>query len=1210
MTWGQTKTASLLLQAADFRARATVIRGAILTATATLWGTTALAQTLPNGGTVAAGTVMIAQPSGNQLDITQGSGAAVVNWNGFSIGSGSTVNFFQPGQESVILNRVTGDTTSAILGQLNANGQVFLVNPNGIFIGPNGAVNAGGFVASTLDVTDEDFLNGRYRFAGNGSSAAVENAGTISIVPGGYAALIGGQVSNSGLIRVPLGKVGLGAGEQVTLDISGDGFLQVAVPSDSDDAMMEALITNSGRIEANGGSVHLKAASARNAARQVINMSGVIEAQSVGGVSGAVVLGGSGGGVRVGGTIDTSAQETLVETSLRPKVRTQNGGSITITGEAITLAGATLTSDGTGGGDGGTILVGGDFQGGGTLPTAQTTFVDASTSISADGGDEGNGGRVIIWSDDLTEFHGQISARGGDTAGDGGFVEVSGQIDLVYRGFTDLRAPNGETGDLLIDPVNITIPGTFTEAGLEAQLESADVFLTTSVTGTDDGNITINADIDWMAANTLFLIADNMITINGAINAVNGGLLLNAMGAVDGVGRITTGPGGSISVATFNLIAGFWDQVSATLPSFFAGDFIVSPNATFLRATGGNGSGANPFQLTDIYGLQGLNGSSQSFALVNDIDASPTSNWSFGFVPADFSGTLEGNRFSINNLFIDNDFTFGGLFGTLDGTVRNLSIRNADITAQGGGILAGENLGTISGVSVSGSFTGSDDVTGGLVGINDGGTISDSFSTASVTVDPIEADFVLVGGLVGENSGVIQRSFSSGSVTGLGFGEFIMGGLVGENFGSIVDSYSNSDVRGVSQFSSPMDTVAVGGLVGINNGGSVTRSYSNGSVDFSGSDTPMLGGLIGSNSGTVTESFWDTQSSGQNTSAGGTGLSTFQLNDTVTFFNLASAQGWDFENTWAPGSGETGPANYTTSPVVFAIPDDIAVVEGEQPPNATTGTIFGGPSVYLFGPPSDSLDTSTVFEGLNFIENDDGTTTFTLSTSFLLSSAEIGYQVVSLPGSVVTVVEPIPVPPTPEVVVEPIPVPPTPEVEVTPTVDTTITGGGGGGGTAVTTVAEAEATLGTVENVSEEFGGEIASCASSGENVSEYLACLAEAMDDYASELDGIVKGLPPGLESVGDIIRGASAGIREAGDEANRRLSLATTAEERNAIRREAVQQARRQIRQAQREIRKAITLIRATDPELAIVQNQQVETIVAAVGQADIGLTRAIGL
>ncbi|MEM1005082.1 MAG: filamentous hemagglutinin N-terminal domain-containing protein, partial [Pseudomonadota bacterium] len=429
----------------------------LISATALLWGTTALGQSLPTGGTVAAGNVTIGQPSGNQLQITQGSSAAIVNWNGFSIGSGATVNIQQPNAQSVILNRVTGDTTSQIHGQLNANGQVHLVNPNGIFIGPNGHVNTAGFVASTLAITDEDFLNGRYRYQGNGQSAAVENAGTISVVPGGYAALIGGKVSNSGVIRVPVGKVGLAAGEQVTLDVSGDGFLQVAVPSDSGDATMEALVTNSGRIEADGGIVHLKAASARDAARQVVNMSGVIEARSVGGVSGAVVLGGGGGAVQVTGRIDTSAPVTLVAASPRPVARSQSGGSITITGEAIELAGATLDASGAGAGDGGAIRVGGDLQGGGDLQRARTTQVDAATTLSANGGDQGNGGLIIVWSDDYTSFSGFNSARGGDLGGDGGFVEVSGKQTLSYTGLSDTRAPVGAFGTLLLDPTNITV---------------------------------------------------------------------------------------------------------------------------------------------------------------------------------------------------------------------------------------------------------------------------------------------------------------------------------------------------------------------------------------------------------------------------------------------------------------------------------------------------------------------------------------------------------------------------------------------------------------------------------------------------------------------------------------------------------------------------------------------------------------------------------
>ncbi len=1232
MTWELMETASVSLRAGDSERTDNILRTAIVSATALLWGTTAMAQSLPTGGSVAAGSATISQPSSTQLDITQSSDTAIVNWDGFSVGSGSTVNIHQPRQQSAILNRVTGDTTSQIHGQLNANGQVFLVNPNGIFIGPNSHVNTGGFVASTLAISDDDFLNGRYRFEGSGNSASVENAGTISIVPGGYAALIGGKVSNSGLIRVPLGKVGLGAGEQVTLDVSGDGFLQVAVPSDSDDATMEALVTNSGRIEAEGGLVHLKAASARDAARQVINMSGVIEAKSVGGVSGAVVLGGSGGAVRISGTIDTSARETIVETSLRPRVRAQDGGTITITGEAIALAGATLSADGAGGGDGGTILVGGDYQGGGTLQTAQTTSVDASSTLTADGGEEGNGGRIIVWSDYSTIFSGFNSARGGEQAGDGGFVEVSGKIELSYRGLTDTRAPSGSHGTLLLDPSNIFINssgalGTVDPATIVANLDLGDVIITTAGTGElipgsgppvdlggpdgQAGDITVEEAVVWASSSNLTLRADNDIDINAAITAPDGGL------TIDAVGDVETGSGGAIDVASFTLESGSWDQNGGALPSFAAGDFSITDGATFLRVLGGSGTAASPYQLTDVYGLQGIDSSGldgDSFELVNNIDASVTSGWSGGFDPIDtFSGSLDGNRFAIDGLNIDQGDGLAAFFLAIEeaGSVSNLSITNADID---GGIASGvalSNSGLISGVSFGGTvtaqnFSGASQASG-LVGFNEG-TIEDSFSTARVEAifPPDASDAAIIGaGLVIDNVGTIERSNSSGPVilTSLtGSGDALGAGLAAFNSGTIRDSYSTSDITA----NNVDDTVTIGGLVIDNDEnldfgtvGTIERTFATGAITSNGSASTTFGGLVVFNdpSASVTASFWDSQSTGVSTSDGGTALTTSQLQDTESFYRRASSQGWDFTSVWAPGTGSTNPANYTTSPVLFAIPDDVAVPAGQTSSASTTGTVYGGPSLYRFGPASDTLNTSSVFSPLNFASTSPGATTFTLGRSSVTSSGGQVYTIAALPGAAVITNGTI------------ITVPPTPTIEVTPTVDTTITGGGGGG-TAVTTVAEAEAALGTIENVSQEFDEEIASCASSGESVSEYLACLAQAMDEYAADLDGIVKGLPPGLDSVGDIIRGASAGIRETGEEASRRLSLATTAEERNAIRREAVQQARRQIRQAQREIRKAITLIRASDPELAIIQNQQVETIVAAVGQAEIGLTRAIGL
>jgi len=211
-----------------------------------------------------------------------------------------------------MLNRVTGDTPSTIAGQLTATGQVFLVNPNGIAITKTGEVVAAGFAASTLDISNKDFLAGKFNFFGSGASRSVENEGRISTAPQGYVALIGGKVANSGSIIVPTGKVGLGSGEQATLDPSGDGFLQVALPTKA--AGDDALVKNSGKISA--GVVKLTAAAARDAARQAINMSGVIEAKSVSGGDGEVVFGGGEGSVEVSGKVDVSHAMAMISSAL------------------------------------------------------------------------------------------------------------------------------------------------------------------------------------------------------------------------------------------------------------------------------------------------------------------------------------------------------------------------------------------------------------------------------------------------------------------------------------------------------------------------------------------------------------------------------------------------------------------------------------------------------------------------------------------------------------------------------------------------------------------------------------------------------------------------------------------------------------------------------------------------------------------------------
>lgn len=557
-----------------------------------------LGQELPTGASVQSGSVGIATPGPGAMTIKQSSQKAIVNWQSFSIGKGGVVDIAQPNVEAALLNRVTGSATTTIAGSLNANGQIFIVNPNGIAITGSGTVNAGGFVASTLNISNADFRAGDYKFAGDGSSGAVSNAGTVNIASGGYAALIGGRVDNTGVISAPLGRIGLGAGELATLDLAGDGFLQVALPSrNSDDG---ALVTNSGTISADGGRVVITAAAAQDAARNVVNLSGITQARTVSGRSGAIVLGGGGGGVEVTGSLDVSAPAP--KTAPVPKTRPAAlGGSVTITGAAIELAGATINASGADGG--GSVKIGGDFAGAGSLPHARTVSIDAATRITADATVAGDGGEIALWSNYGTRFAGTITARGAGMIGSGGYVEVSSPRGLSYTGVTDLRAPSGNYGTLLLDPYNVIITSgssTITSLAitptsddfevvaedLEAQLALANVTIATGGAGspgTQAGNITLDASLAWGAPTALTLDAFGDIVFNSGIAAVNGGLVLTAGGDIIFEGS----EGMTIAVGALGLEAlaggGFFLNGDTTIAS--GGDVVVD-TSQFINNSG------------------------------------------------------------------------------------------------------------------------------------------------------------------------------------------------------------------------------------------------------------------------------------------------------------------------------------------------------------------------------------------------------------------------------------------------------------------------------------------------------------------------------------------------------------------------------------------------------------------------------------------------
>ena len=295
---------------------------------------------LPSGGVVSAGGASIVSTPGSTT-ITQSSQNVAINWQSFNIGAGEAVRFIQPNANAIALNRVLGADPSSLLGSLSANGKVFLVNPNGILFGRGASVNVGGLVASTLAISDSDFMAGRYNFTGSGNGAVV-NQGSIN-ADGGYVALLGAQVSNEGVITARLGSVVLAAGTAMTLDVAGDGLLNVLV----NQGAVNALVENGGLIQADGGQVLLTARAAGGLLQGGVNNTGVIQAQSVENHNGSIRLMGDmlTGTTNVGGTLDASAP------------RGGNGGFIETSAARVKVADSAVITAHAAQGNNGTWLI-------------------------------------------------------------------------------------------------------------------------------------------------------------------------------------------------------------------------------------------------------------------------------------------------------------------------------------------------------------------------------------------------------------------------------------------------------------------------------------------------------------------------------------------------------------------------------------------------------------------------------------------------------------------------------------------------------------------------------------------------------------------------------------------------------------------------------------------------------------------------------------
>src|SRR6201991_4069463 len=257
----------------------------------------------PTGGQIVSGSGQI-QQSANTTTIRQNSQSLSLNWQSFDIGADQTVNFLQPGASSVAVNRVLGNTASEIFGHLNANGQVWLINPNGVLFGQGAQVNVGGLVASTLDTSDSSLSSNTRSFSGDGKGSIV-NKGSIRAANGGYVALLGNSVSNQGTISAQLGTVAMGGGSAVTLTFDGSQLLHLQV----DRSTLDNLVENRQLVQADGGRVFMTAGAADSLLASTVNNTGVVRAQTVENHDGQIVLlgGMQAGHVNVEGTLDASA---------------------------------------------------------------------------------------------------------------------------------------------------------------------------------------------------------------------------------------------------------------------------------------------------------------------------------------------------------------------------------------------------------------------------------------------------------------------------------------------------------------------------------------------------------------------------------------------------------------------------------------------------------------------------------------------------------------------------------------------------------------------------------------------------------------------------------------------------------------------------------------------------------------------------------------
>lgn len=885
----------------------------------------------PTGPTVVSGNASFAA-SGNALTITN-SANAIINWRGFSIGVNEITRFLQPSAASAVLNRVVGSggviPQSVIDGVLTSNGRVFLLNPSGIVIGAGARIDVAGLVASSLNLSNEDFLAGRLRFAEVPGAGGVANHGVIETSSGGRVFLVAPDVQNSGIIRAPQGEIVLAAGKSAELVSESSPYVTVNVVADAERAlnvgqlvaesgrigMYGALVRNSGVAEASGA-VADAGGQIRFVATKDLTLDAGSHVAANGTTGGSIVLQAQGGTNTIAGTVEATGSAG-------------SGGTVQALGLRVGVVGNGVI-DASGETGGGMVLVGGDYQGrNAAVQNSQSTWIEKDGVIRADARTTGDGGRVIVWSDGDTAFRGSISARGGSQSGDGGFAETSGKGTLtVAGGRIDLRAPNGAGGAWLLDPVIYNIDAA--EAGTIASNFASSGSV--SVYADQDVNFLANLDLPAYGGGGFF----NATAYAGDINFNTFNLTTQGASVYMTAGnRVTSSPGGG-NISTNGA------------PIYLSGNNGIAVGN--LNSAGGAGSGSwvsmySPYGAVSAGDI--MTGGSYAnyvniYAPAGDVTTKNVTTGSSAFGES-YIFVYAGGSVRTGNLATGN--SFGGEIGgdsSVDLTAVNGGVYTGSVTTGAAGwgsyVLATANsvatiqMGNIATGTSPNSYVDLYDATGAIVtgNITTGGSTNPAAASnaqvfidagAGVTTGTISAATANEGDGVGiiTSAGDINTGsiITRGANPGADAGDVVLSAPAGSvKVNGIIDARGTDNPGGIggnggSVIIQALDTVVVGPppTFGVNNtvintsGGSGSLEGGHAGSVFVDPTAITINGVILALGG----------AGGSGPGGDGGNLDLITSNGTVTFVN----GGWDLTGGAGNGPGLNGSVNIVGT-LIFA----------------------------------------------------------------------------------------------------------------------------------------------------------------------------------------------------------------------------------------------------------------------------------------------------